>query len=64
MNKIILIITIAIFYNGCASNTAKPTPSLKPSVDTKMQKRIKYANSIGCKMQSNGYMICPKSMNK
>jgi len=64
MNKIILIIIIAILYNGCASNTPKSTISLKPSVDLKMEKQIKYANSIGCKMQNNGYMICPKSMNK
>lgn len=64
MNKIILIITIAIFYNGCASNTPKSSTSLKSSIEKKMKKRIKYANSIGCTVQSNGYMICPKSMTK
>jgi len=58
MAKIIFILSLAILYSGCAS-TSTNSPLKK-----KVRHAEKYANNMGCKVLSNGYMVCPKSMTR
>jgi len=68
MFKVSLVLLLSLLFNGCASSSssnrfvassfAKTTPK---KADTRL---VKYATAQGCKMLSNGYMVCPKIMNR
>jgi len=68
MFKVSLVLLLSLLCHGCASssssnrfiahNFAKTTPK-------KADKRlVKYATTQGCQMMKNGYMVCPKIMNR
>lgn len=56
MKKVIFLSILAVFYGGCASS------NVNTAAEVKTQKTQKYAQSMGCKVSKNGYMICPKSV--
>ena len=65
MFKVSLVFFIALMYNGCASSTSTPSAAKVNTPSTfKFQKRMGYAELNGCKVMQNGYMVCPKSMNR
>ena len=60
-----LALMVLILCSGCAT-TSNQSSSFAPRTSTpiKITKLIKYADNQGCRMLKNGYMICPKSMNR
>lgn len=58
MKSIIFLSILAFFYNGCASSNVNTAAELK------LKKTEKYAQSMGCRVSKNGYMICPKSVRR
>jgi hypothetical protein len=68
MLKISLVFLLSLICHGCASSSSSNrfvAPTLSKSTPTKVDNRlIKYATTQGCQMMKNGYMVCPKSMNR
>ena len=66
MLKVLTISLFALLLNSCASSSKTPlSSSLRtPSAPVQIEKLKSYANTQGCKMLSNGYMVCPKWMNR
>lgn len=56
MKKLIFLPILAIIYTGCASS------NVKTASEVKVQKTQKYAQTMGCSISKQGYMICPKNV--
>ncbi len=66
MFKVSLVIFIALLCNGCSSSTGKNSilPKILKATKQVNNRLVKYATNQGCQMMKNGYMVCPKSMNR
>ena len=68
MLKVSLVFLLSLLCHGCASSHSSNrfiTPKFTKTAPKKVDNRlIKYATEQGCKMMKNGYMVCPKSMNR
>ncbi|CAA6802866.1 MAG: Unknown protein [uncultured Sulfurovum sp.] len=63
MFNVFLVFIFALIFNGCANSTQSSSVTLKKE-GIKIDKLQKYASNMGCKVLKNGYMVCPKSMNR
>jgi len=68
MFKVSLVLLLSLLCNGCASSSSSNrfiAPAFAKSTSKNVDNRlVKYATTQGCKMLSNGYMVCPKIMNR
>ncbi|CAA6812356.1 MAG: Unknown protein [uncultured Sulfurovum sp.] len=58
-----LVLIFVLFFSGCANSTQSASPTVKKEA-IKIKKLQKHASNMGCKVLKNGYMVCPKSMNR
>ncbi len=68
MFKVFLFSLVVWLCSGCASSSSSRSSfvqhvTVQKTAISKMDRRYKYAESMGCKMLKSGYMICPKSIN-